>query len=104
MDNHEELGKATKVVNAKIGFYIHLAAFVSVNALLIVINFATSPEHLWFMWPLMGWGLALIVHALVIFGMTKGSSIRAHMIERELRRREKKQGLQPSEPPVKERS
>jgi hypothetical protein len=86
MDRSEELDKATKVVNAKLGFYIHLAAFVSVNILLILINLAASPAHFWFQWPLMGWGLGLFLHALVIFGMTGGSSLRAQMIERELRR------------------
>jgi hypothetical protein len=86
MEHSAELGRATRLVNAKIGFYIHLAAFVSVNALLILINLATTPAHFWFQWPLLGWGLGLLIHALVILGLTKGSSVRAQMIEREMRR------------------
>jgi len=103
MNDSQELSKATKVMNARIGFHIHLAAFVLVNTLLLVINLTTSPDHLWFQWLFLGWGFGLCAHAL-IYGISEGSSIRAHMIERELRRRGKKQELQPSDAPGREHS
>jgi hypothetical protein len=37
-----------------------------VNILLLVINFATDRNHLWFYWPLIGWGLFLIGHAYLV--------------------------------------
>jgi uncharacterized membrane protein len=54
---------------ARVGFCIHLAAYLAVNALLVSINLATSTDHLWFKWPLLGWGLGLLAHALAAFGL-----------------------------------
>ncbi len=39
-----------------------------VNALLFVLNQVTSPGHYWFVWPLFGWGLGLVFHAMSVFG------------------------------------
>ena len=41
------------------GFVIHFATYLAVNALLIVINLATTPGKYWFYWPLLGWGLGI---------------------------------------------
>ena len=40
----------------------------AVNLLLFTINVLTSPGSLWFYWPLMGWGIAVALHALRVFG------------------------------------
>ncbi|MTH15730.1 histidine kinase [Flavobacterium sp. LC2016-01] len=55
-----------KVENIK-GFYGNLTAFISVNIILIVINLMTSPNHLWFYWPLMWWGVGVLFHGLKVF-------------------------------------
>ncbi|MCV6608337.1 MAG: helix-turn-helix domain-containing protein [Campylobacterales bacterium] len=34
-----------------------LAIFISINLMLFIINITTSPEHLWFIYPLLGWGI-----------------------------------------------
>jgi len=31
----------------------------------------TSPDHLWFYWPMLGWGLGLTIHAVSTFGIGK---------------------------------
>lgn len=54
--------KASKI---RRGFYIHLAAYVLVNALLVGINLATTPDRWWFYWPLAGWGVGILAHAAV---------------------------------------
>lgn len=46
-----------------IGFAIHCIVYAAVNFLLISINLSTTPDELWFVWPLGGWGLGLIGHA-----------------------------------------
>lgn len=48
-------------------FYIHLAQYVMVIALLAVINLITLPAYLWFIWPALGWGLGLAFHAASVF-------------------------------------
>jgi 2TM domain len=46
-----------------VGFKIHLLVYLSVNALLIVINLTTTPHTYWFFWPLLGWGVGVVGHA-----------------------------------------
>ncbi|OXG08430.1 2TM domain-containing protein [Flavobacterium araucananum] len=55
-----------KVENIK-GFYGNLTSFLLVNAILIFINLYTSPDHLWFYWPLMWWGFGVVFHGLKVF-------------------------------------
>jgi hypothetical protein len=60
--------KAKKRVEALRGFYVHLGVYLVVNLLLFFINMVASPDRLWFFWPLLGWGLAIVLHALRVFG------------------------------------
>jgi hypothetical protein len=55
------------------GFYVHLTVYVLVNLVLLTINLLTSPHRLWFVWPLMGWGIGLVLHALRVFGWGRRS-------------------------------
>ena len=80
MTNQADHVRAKKAVNARIGFYIHLTAYLVVNALLLFINLATSSGHLWFQWPLLGWGIGIIAHAVVTFWLP---GVRGRMIEKE---------------------
>lgn len=49
------------------GFQIHLIVYIAVNILLTVIDLTSSPEFLWFIWPLLGWGIGIIGHATAIY-------------------------------------
>jgi hypothetical protein len=86
MQNQVEFAGAKKVAGAKVGFYIHLTAFAVVNALLVAINLITSPGYLWFKWPLLGWGVGIFAHAIVVFALLKGPGIKRRMIEKEMRK------------------
>jgi hypothetical protein len=86
MAYQDEFDRAKRAARAKMAFYIHLAVYLIVNALLIAINLVASAGHLWFQWPLLGWGIGVFVHALVTFVLPKGVGIKRRMIEREMRR------------------
>ena len=86
MDDQEAYRKAKRRVDAKIGFYIHLAIYVAVNTLLIAINLLTSSQYLWFKWPLMGWGIGLFFHALGVFVFSGGSAVKEQMIQKEMKK------------------
>jgi hypothetical protein len=86
VENQEAYQKAKKRVEAKIAFYIHLAVYVGVNILLLMINLVTSTQYLWFKWPLIGWGIGLFFHALGVFAFTEGSSIKERMIQKEMQK------------------
>lgn len=59
--------KAQKRVEDIKGFYGHLTSFVVVNIGLITLNLATSPQHLWFLYPFIGWGVGLAAHGMSVF-------------------------------------
>jgi hypothetical protein len=66
----EDLRKrAIRRLEAKRDFYGHAAAYVAVNALLIAIWFISSRDApFWPIWPLLGWGIGLAIHAWTVFG------------------------------------
>jgi hypothetical protein len=68
--NEEEIKyqRAKKRVEALRGFYVHLGVYVLVNLFLFLLNIITSPDNLWFYWPLLGWGIAIVVQAFSVFG------------------------------------
>ncbi len=43
-------------------FFLHLIAFIAVNAFLAFINFRTWPQELWFLWTTASWGMGLFIH------------------------------------------
>lgn len=92
MENREAYERASKRVAARISFYIHLTVYVVVNLLLVAINLAASPEHLWFYWPLFGWGIGLCFHGLSVFFFGRLDSIKERMIEKEMTRMSSRQG------------
>lgn len=48
------------------GFFFHFSAYVLVNAILIAVNLLTTPNQLWFFWPLLGWGIGILAHGLAV--------------------------------------
>ncbi|EOG6895579.1 2TM domain-containing protein [Flavobacterium psychrophilum] len=65
--NEDRYYTAKKRVNEIKGFYGNLVSYILVNLILLAINFATSPECLWFFWPLLGWGVGVVIHGMIIF-------------------------------------
>jgi hypothetical protein len=45
---------------------IHWRVFFIVNCFLLAMNVLTGFYYLWFLWPLMSWGIGLAIHASVI--------------------------------------
>ncbi len=46
----------------QLGFKVHFTIYLLVNLFLMVLNLTTSPEAIWFFWPLMGWGFGMAGH------------------------------------------
>lgn len=66
MTEAQKIARAERQVQAMTGFYIHLAAFVVVMALLFVLNLTDA--NWWVQWPLVGWGLGILGHWWAVFG------------------------------------
>jgi len=53
------------------GFYVHFITYLLVNSGLAIFNYATTPDHLWFYWPLFGWGIGVFFHGFGVFGKNR---------------------------------
>jgi hypothetical protein len=59
--------RARKRVEELRGFYTHLAMYLAVNLGLFILNMVTNPHARWFFWPLVGWGIGVLIHGLALF-------------------------------------
>lgn len=53
--------------NARLDFYSHLTVYVLINLMLAGLNWIITPSILWFVFPLAGWGIGLVIHGLMVF-------------------------------------
>ena len=69
----EEIYKLAKErVEAKKGFFVHLAVYIIVNIVLVTIwATAAGRGNPWFLWPLGGWGIGILFHGLSVFFFSK---------------------------------
>jgi hypothetical protein len=68
VNEHERTVKAAQQVEVMVGFYVHFAVFLLVCAGLASVNWFATPEGWWAQWPFLGWGVAVMFHALCAFG------------------------------------
>ncbi|MFB3387898.1 2TM domain-containing protein [Flavobacterium sp. LAR06] len=62
--------QAQKKVKEIKDFYQHLTVFTLITIILLVVNLMTSPEYLWFIWCILGWGVGVLFHGLKAFGVS----------------------------------
>ena len=92
MTELEEYQKARDRVQEGKGFYAHAVMFLVANAALAILNLTTLEKNdgvIWFIWPLIGWGVVLVVHAISVFGIGRflGRGWEQRQIQKELDRR-----------------
>ena len=83
--SQEELRKlAIEQLRKKRGLQAHLIAYVTVNALLVGIWFATNPGgFFWPMFPLLGWGIGLVFNVWDVYSPERWTEER---VQREMLR------------------
>ncbi len=84
MNDHHRPRAATLRAAGRLSLYIHLALYVADNELLVVINLAASPGYHWFWWPILGWGIGLALHALLLLLIPKFASFWRRMVDKEM--------------------
>ena len=52
-------------------FYAHLRTYLIVNSLFFIINWIESSDEWWVLYPLIGWGMCLTIHAIDAFNPFK---------------------------------
>ncbi|WP_182102998.1 2TM domain-containing protein [Niallia taxi] len=69
--NYEQAKK--RVRELKI-FYGHFIFYILVNIMLFIINIMSSPGSWWFIYPLFGWGLGILVHVTYTYVFSRWGS------------------------------
>ena len=69
-NSDERYYRARKKVREIKGFYANLAAYIGMNIFFLVVNLLTSPNELWFYWPMLGWGIGVAIHG-ALFGSSR---------------------------------
>ena len=85
MTDTDEYAAARRRAEAKYGFFVHVAVYAAVMLLRVIINLLTSRSHFGFVWPLIGWGFAVVLLGLRVYVLADKNVIVAAMTERELR-------------------
>lgn len=80
----EQRRQAIGRIQAKRGFWVHLAVYILVNAVLVVVWYYSSGGYFWPVWPALGWGIGLVLHGLGVFVGTR--AITEEQIQREINR------------------
>lgn len=62
---------AMKVEEERTGFKIHRMVYVCIIGLLILVNMMFTPDFIWFIFPLIGWGMGLAIHFMNIRNLPK---------------------------------
>ena len=72
---------ARRRAKAKLGFFAHAAVFALVNLGLIALSLAGGRG--WAIFPLLGWGIGLMLHGVAVFLFAPGSNLLEGMVQRE---------------------
>ncbi|WP_209388757.1 2TM domain-containing protein [Chryseobacterium sp. RR2-3-20] len=67
-DSYERAHKRVKEIKS---FYANLISYCIVIPFLVIFNLITSPNHLWFYLPMLGWGIGIIAHGMTVFAIGK---------------------------------
>ncbi|MCJ1805519.1 MULTISPECIES: 2TM domain-containing protein [Flavobacterium] len=66
-DDFQRYEKARKKVKEIKDFYSHLISYLCINTFFIFINLKYSSNHIWFFYPMLGWGIGLFFHGLKVY-------------------------------------
>ncbi|NDR58668.1 2TM domain-containing protein [Aliiruegeria sabulilitoris] len=86
MPNTDVYTKARKRAEAKYRFLVHGAVYAAVMILLVFINVLTLPGPIWFIWPMIGWGFAVVLHGMSLYLSADKNAVLDALTERELRK------------------
>ncbi|MCO6487975.1 MAG: 2TM domain-containing protein [Phaeodactylibacter sp.] len=89
MDEQEIYKRAKERVEKKKGFYKHLSAYVAVSFFFLAMNLVTSfgdggDGSLWFFYPMMPWGIGLLIHYFTVFGLPGSTALSEKWEEEEM--------------------
>ncbi len=74
-ENHTDAEQGAAEARARLRlrrFAIHIGAYFLVMLILVPLNYLMTPDETWFLFPLVGWGAPLAIHAAWAMGLLDG--------------------------------
>ncbi len=82
----KEYKRAKRKVENKKGFYGHLSAYLAMSIFLLLVNLLTFHGDIWFFYPMIGWGIAVVIHYFSVFGFPFIGALDEDWEEREIQK------------------
>ncbi|SDQ43042.1 Histidine kinase [Chryseobacterium soldanellicola] len=70
-DKDKSYERAKKRVKEIKSFYVNLISYCIIIPFLIIVNLITSPQNIWFYFPMLGWGIGVVAHGMSVFAIGK---------------------------------
>lgn len=70
-DKDKAYERAQKRVKEIKGFYGNLISYCIIIPFLVIINLITTPDNIWFFFPMLGWGIGVAAHGMSVFAIGK---------------------------------
>ena len=67
IEQNDKREAAIKRLRAKRGFKIHVAIYLVVNALIVVVWASSGAGYFWPIWAMLGWGIGLAFHGWSVY-------------------------------------
>jgi uncharacterized ion transporter superfamily protein YfcC len=67
-DRDERRQAAVERITKRREFASHLVSYLVVNTMLVVIWAISGAGYFWPVWPILGWGAGLVIHAWITYG------------------------------------
>jgi len=93
---------AERRVRQRMELWWHLGSYIIVNIFLVIIWAITGAGYPWFIWVMIGWGIGMAFHIMHYFITIHGESRREHMVQKEMDKLQRKQGLAEEPQPPEE--
>ena len=92
LSDHDIDRLARRRAGAKLGWYAHVVVYLTVNLFLFAMSEYGIGQRRWSIYPLIGWGLGLVLHGVSVFVLGKGSGLRERLVEKERERLRRERG------------
>ena len=86
MEHTQTYQKARSRAEAKYQFFLHAILYAVVIGILVLINLINWGGYFWAFWPMLGWGIAVALHAARVFLAADKEAIIDALTEDELNR------------------
>ncbi len=92
LSNDEIDRLARRRAGSKLGWYTHATVYLVVNLFLFAMSEYGVGQSRWSLYPMLGWGLGLVLHGVAVFVLGSGSGLRERLIEKERERLRRERG------------